>query len=175
MEQDGTRRDLGTRVRLFASSYAPLLALLALRFEKPWLRVALGAAAAAFILDTLRIAVVLPKRVGASPFTIESVADEGAQVSGYLATYLLPFLAVPSPSVTDLIAYALFLLIAGVIAVRSDLTEINPTLYLLGYRLMSVTAVEGFVGYAIVRSELAPGSVLRANHLGSHVLVEVRQ
>jgi hypothetical protein len=174
MAAHATRRDLGTRVRLFASSYAPLFALLALRFEDDWLRVIFGAAAALFFLDTIRIAVVVPRRVGASPYTVETVSDEGGQVAGYLATYLLPFLAVPTPSATDLLAYGLFLVVVGVIAVRSNLTHINPTLYLLGYRLVSITTVEEFRGYAVVRSDPDRGDVLRANHLGSHLLVEVR-
>ena len=174
MKNEGARSDLGVRVRLFASSYAPLFALLALRFEDTVLRLTLGALALICILDTVRIAVVIPRRVGASPFTVASISDEGGQVAGYLATYLLPFLAVPNPSVTDLIAYAAFLLIAGVISIRSNLTHINPTLYLLGYRLVSIQAAEGFSGFAVVRSELQPDDVLRATHLGVHVLVEVR-
>jgi hypothetical protein len=174
MGAHSARRDLGTRIRLFASSYAPLFALLALRFEDDWLRVTFGALAAIFFLDTIWIAVLVPRRVGASPHKIDTIADQGGQVAGYLATYLLPFLAVPTPSATDLVAYALFLAVAGVIAVRSDLTQINPTLYLLGYRLVSISTFEGFRGYAVIRSELTHGDVLRANHLGNNLLVEVR-
>jgi hypothetical protein len=168
------RSDLGIQIRLFASSYAPLFALLALRFESRWLRLVLALAAAIFLVDTFRIAYVIPRRVGASPFTVSSADDEGGQVAGYLATYLLPFLAVPNPGTTDLVAYGLFLVVVGVISVRSNLTHINPTLYLLRFRLMSVTTQEGFEGLAVVRSQLRAGDVLRANHLGRHVLVEVR-
>ncbi len=175
MSDGKLRSDLGTRVRMFASSYAPLLALLALRFEDRRLQLALAAVAFVFLADTVRIAVVVPRRVGSSPHTISAVADEGAQVSGYLATYLLPFIAVPTPRVVDVIAYALFIAIAGVVAVRSNLTHINPTLYLLGYRLVSITTAEGFQGSAVVRGRFQPGSVLTAVNLGSHLLVEVRK
>lgn len=172
---DGLERsDFGIQIRLFASSYAPLFALLALRFESPWLRLALALAAAIFLADTVRVAYVIPRRVGTSPFTVTSAVDEGGQVAGYLATYLLPFLAVPNPAVTDLAAYGLFLVVVGIISMRSNLTHINPTLYLLGYRLISVTTQEGFSGLAIARTQVRAGDVLRANHLGSHLLVEVR-
>jgi hypothetical protein len=160
--------------RLFASSYMPLFALLALRFDRPWLRIALGALAAVTLVDTIRIAVWVPRRVGASPYLVDTVEDRGDQVAGYLATYLLPFLVVPDPSATDLAAYALFLAVAAVISVRSHLTHINPTLYLLRYRLVNITTVEGFEGAAVIRSALKQGSTLRAVHLDRRVLVEVR-
>lgn len=166
---------LVTKVGLFASSYAPLFGMLALRFEETWLRVGLGLAFVVFFAYTIRIAIFVPKHVGASPHTVQAISNEGGQVAGYLATYLLPFLVVPSPSATDLLAYAAFLIIAGVVAVQSDLTHINPTLYLLGYRLIGIKTVEGFDGYAIVRSPLEVNGVLRANHLGEHILVEVKR
>lgn len=163
-----------TACRLFASSFAPLFGLLALRFQGDWLRGILGGLAVLCFFDTVRLAVVVPRQTGASPHRVTGVTDRGDQVAGYLATYLLPFLAVPNPSVTDLVAYGLFLLVAGVVTVRSRLTHINPTLYLLGYRLVSLTTAEGFKGDAIVHSALAPDDILRAIHLNSGVLVEVR-
>jgi hypothetical protein len=166
--------EVTTRVRLFGVSYAPLFGLLALRFDGTRLRLALAAAAIAFFADGVRIAVAVPKRVGASPFTVTVVSDRGDQVAGYLATYLLPFLVVPSPRGVDLVAYGIFLVIACVVTVRSNLTHVNPTLYLLGYRLVGLTTAEGFSGSAIVRQDLQVGNVLHATHLGHDVLVEAR-
>ena len=159
--------------RLFFSSYMALFALLALRFDRPWLRILLGGLALVALVDTVRMAVLVPRHVGASPYRVVTAEDRGDQVAGYLATYLLPFLAVPDPSATDLAAYGLFLAVAGIISVRSHLTHINPTLYLLRYRLLEITTAEGFSGAAIVRGPLQPGSTLRAVHLDRTVLVEV--
>lgn len=169
------RSDLTTRIRLFASSYAPLFVLLALRFNGIVLRSVLGAVAGVFLIDTLRIVVFVPRRVGVNPLTIKTISDEGGQVAGYLATYLLPFLVLPSPSPTDLVAYALFLIIAGVVTVRSNLTFINPTLYLFGYRLVSITTREGFAGFAILKSSLKENDVIHEINLGTHIVVEVRK
>jgi hypothetical protein len=101
------------------------------------------------------------------------VGDHGSQVAGYLATYLLPLLVVPTPSLDDLVAYSLFLIVAGLVYVRSEMVEINPTLYVLGFRVLRVVSVEGFVGYAIVRSGLRAGDTLHAIHVDAGVLVEV--
>jgi hypothetical protein len=169
-----TGADLVTRVRLFLGSYAPLFALLALRFQSRWLSWGLAVLAGLLFADMVRLAVFIPRRVNADVHTVLTVEDQGSQVAGYLATYLLPFLAVTEPSTRDLLAYALYLVVVGVVTVRSNLTHINPTLYLLGYRLVSLTTTEGFAGYAAVRTPPAPGEHLRANHLGRHVLVEVR-
>ena len=163
-----------TRLRLFGSSYAPLFGLLALRFEAGWLRIGLGVVACLLIADTIRLVLWVPRSVAPSPYTVVEVRDEGAQVSGYLATYLLPFLAVPSPSGSDLAAYALFLAVAGLVSVRSGLTHINPTLYLLGLRLVTLATEEGFRGFAVLRSDYQPGEVLDAVHLDLRVLVEVQ-
>ena len=160
-----------TRLRLFGSSYAPLFGLLALRFEAAWLRIGLGVVACLLIADTVRLVLWVPRSVTPSPYTVVEVRDEGAQV---LATYLLPFLAVPSPSGSDLAAYALFLAVAGLVSVRTGLTHINPTLYLLGLRLVTLATEEGFRGFAVLRSDYQPGEVLHAVHLDLRVLVEVQ-
>lgn len=173
-ENRATVAETFTACRLFASSFAPLFALLALRFQGDLLRSILGALAAVCFLDTVRLAVVVPRQAGASPFRVTAVTDRGDQVAGYLATYLLPFLAVPNPSATDLAAYGLFLLVAGVVSVRSGLTHINPTLYMLGYHVVRLTTAEGFTGDAIAHTQVAVGEVFKAVHLNSGVLVEVR-
>ncbi len=59
---------------------------------------------------------------------ISEVKDEGGLASGFLASYLLPFLTIPEPSVPDIIAYGLFLLVAATIYVRSEMAQVNPTM-----------------------------------------------
>jgi hypothetical protein len=97
------------RLRLFLSSYAPLFAILAVRFITPWLWMVLAALAVSGCL-TLAFAIRALHRVEPSPHTVVEVSDQGAEVAGYLATYLPPFMTVPAPTGRDLIAYSLFLL-----------------------------------------------------------------
>jgi hypothetical protein len=135
----------------------------------------LGVLAGVFLVDTAKIVIIVPRRVGANPQIVKTIEDEGGQVAGYLAAYLLPFLAAPSPSPSDLTAYGIFIGITGLVSIRSNLTYINPTLYLFGYRLVSVTTNEGFDGFAVVKSPIREKSVLRSVSLGKNILVEVKK
>lgn len=108
--------------------------MFALRFEACWLRFlfaslcALGVFVAWFLLWRNRSN--LP-----SNQTIKIVGDGGAEVSGYLAAYLLPFLTLAAPPLLDGLAYLIFFAVAGVVYVRSGLMQVNPTIYLLGWRV----------------------------------------
>jgi hypothetical protein len=102
------------------------------------------------------------------------VSDAGSDVAGYLATYLLPFLTVAEPDTRDVIAYILFLLVTGLIYVRSEMTQINPTLYLLGRRVVRVTTTGGWSGYVIMRTRLEPDEPIQTVSLNPEVRVEVK-
>jgi hypothetical protein len=159
------------RLRLFISSYAPLFAILAVRFRDSKLELAcallaaLGAASLLFLLRTAR-------RIQPDPHRIETVADRGAEVAGYLATYLLPFVTVTEPSARDIGAYSSFLVVVGVVYVQSDMVQINPLLYLFGYRVSAVTTGDGWSGVLISRSQPRPGSVVLASRLQNTLALE---
>ncbi|MDE2572584.1 MAG: hypothetical protein KGM44_08705, partial [bacterium] len=59
-----------------------------------------------------------------------------------------------------IIAYALIFVAMGVVYVRSRSVQINPTLYLMGYRLFYVTTTEGLTGHVLTRAEATPGDLL---------------
>jgi hypothetical protein len=144
---------IAARARLFLSSYAPLFGILAVRFDGLALRlVCLGL----FIVgagDTLHITRAAKSAREPYEITMESSEDTGGEVSGYLASYLLPFVTIPSPGWRDLVAYALFLLIALVVYVRSNLVRVNPTLCLFGYRVLKIQYNAGKQQYLITRIE----------------------
>jgi hypothetical protein len=138
------------RPLLFLSSYAPLFALLAIRFEVRWLWISctvlalLGVAALWLLLR-------LDARAAPGPHVLESVRDDSGEAASYLASYLLPFLTVATPSVRDVLAYAGFLLVAASISLKSSAVQANPLLYLLGYRVLSVTDSQGMHAYMVTR------------------------
>lgn len=155
---------------LFLCSYAPLFAILAVRF-KPWWLVGvcgglalLGVSAGLLVLRRFR-------RVAAMGWPLVVVEDRGAEVAGYLASYLLPFLTVSEPSPRDLVAYTLFLIVLAVIYVRSGLVRVNPTLYLLGWRLQEVEIGDGWMGYVLSRRALRKGENLSAVRLTERLFV----
>jgi len=135
------------RARLFLVSYAPLWAMLALRAlpahvtldrrgAPAWGSLLFGALAAWSLVDAWRL-VGGARKLSAVRMEFVAVRDEGGAVSGYLATYLLPLLGVSPADVGDWAAYCVFLGIALVIFVRTDLALVNPTLYPFGWRVVS--------------------------------------
>jgi hypothetical protein len=163
------------RSRLFLGSYALLFLLLAIRFESSGLRATCAILAAVGIIDMTWIVFGVSRRTAGEPIVVTAVTDAGAEVSGYLATYLLPFLTVASPSANDIAAYAIFLFVTGLVYVRSEMTQINPTIYALGRRVVHVTTDRGWSGYVIARSSIQPEDVIRTATLNTSVRVESRK
>lgn len=161
------------RTRLFIGSYALLFLLLALRFRSLELQITFGILAGTGFVDMVWIVFGVSKRTGSEPFRVAAVSDAGPAITGYLATYLLPFLTVPEPDTRDLVAYAIFLVVTGLVYVRSEMTQINPTLYILGRRVVEITTVGGWRGYVVARSSVDVDSVIRTVPLNPAVRVEV--
>jgi hypothetical protein len=158
----------------FLSSYAPLWIMLGLRFSSHVARISLiafGAACIAYLVF------IVSRSAGERPSnaTLTITGDAGADVSGYLAAYLLPFLTVPKPSLTDVIAYVIFVLVAGLVYVRSGLMQINPTIYLMGRRVLRATVPvrettkEVFV---ISRRDLRVAAPLQAERFSDRVFID---
>jgi hypothetical protein len=159
------------RPLLFLSSYAPLFGLLAIRFEPRWLWISCGLLAALGVVS-LWLLLRLDARASPGPHTLASVRDAGVEAAAYLGTYLLPFLTVATPTVRDVLAYAGFLLVAAVINLRSAVVQVNPLLYLLGYRVLSVTDDHGLQAYIITRHRLPAGDRVLATRFRDDVLVD---
>lgn len=162
--------DLIVELALFMSSYAPLFAILAIRFRSIGLIVAcatlsaVGFAAGAAVLARFH-------QVTSSTWTVRTVEDRGGEVAGYLATYLLPFVTVSEPGVRDIVGYALFLVVIAVIYVRSSLVQINPTLYLFGWRLYAIEIGDGWSGYLLARGPMRKGTDVAAVRMTERLFV----
>jgi hypothetical protein len=147
---------------MFISSYAPLFLILAIRFDKLPLRLGCLGLCLLGVVDAL----VLTRRARSATLSYEitpqSIEDLGAEVGGYLASYLLPFVTVSVPSGADLAAYGTYLIVAAVVYVRSDLVRVNPTLYLLGYRVLAITiGADKRREYLVTRHDRRPGERLQ--------------
>jgi hypothetical protein len=148
------------RLRLFLSSYAALFVILAVRFDQRGLRLVCAGLALLGVGDTWIITHRVRTKALPYTITIRTVADVGGEVSGYVASYLLPFVTVANPSGRDLLGYGLFLAVAALIYVRSDLVRVNPTLYLFGYRVLHVQYGERGDQYLISRRVPWAGDVI---------------
>lgn len=159
---------------MFLSSYAPLLMILAIRFEKTWLRLACVALAAVGIVG-LRVLMRLHREPldQQGRYALTDVRGAGEGASSYLAGYLLPFVTISNPSVTDLVAYAGFFAVAYVVTTRTGIIQVNPTLFLLGYRVDSVTDDRGAQRYLLskTRDSITQGVTVRASRMSNEVLI----
>jgi hypothetical protein len=136
------------RLRLFFVSYVPLWAMLAFRSVPPhgwhW-----GSRAGAVLffgamslwgwLDAVRL-IQGSGRTSVRSLFFGQVDDQGGNAAGYLATYLLPFVGLVPSDWGDWAAYVVYFVVAAVVFVRTDLTFVNPTLYLLNRRVVSANA-----------------------------------
>ncbi|MHA6802966.1 hypothetical protein [Salinifilum ghardaiensis] len=129
------------------TSYAPLFAIFAARstpehwwpFNGGWWPFLIWTVLAVVgILDGFRL-VRGTTRKSAIPVTLVEVKEHSTVVAGYLATYLLPFVAAPPKNAGDWVGYAIYFLVLLTVFVRSDFAVINPTLYLAGRQVVSAT------------------------------------
>lgn len=130
------------RLLMCASSYGPMLVILGIRFDGLGLRLFCFVLAGIGLLYLAVALIVIPRTSQPRTYQVSALDDAGGEVAGYLASYLLPFVTVSSPSGRDLVGYAIYGVVIAAIFVRSNLSRINPTLYVLGYRVASVT-IEG--------------------------------
>jgi hypothetical protein len=137
------------RARLFFVSYFPLWVMVALRtlpahhldrWSSRWLGVAVFALLAGWsFLDGWRL-ISGAQETGPRRLYFSEVSSEGGNAAGYLATYLLPFLGIVPVDIGDWLAYGVYLFVALLVFIRSDLALVNPTLYLFRRRVVSARA-----------------------------------
>lgn len=155
---------------LFLSAYAPLFALLAIRFDQWWLIIGCSSLAAIGI-GALVLLLRLDARSESGVHTLAAVRDAGAEAGAYLGAYLLPFLTVSNPSPRDSIAYVLFLILTGAVYLRSSVVQINPLLYLFGYRVLEVVDSNGLRAYLVTRGRCEVDETIKATRFRDDVLV----
>jgi hypothetical protein len=155
----GITEDL-VRARLFLVSYVPLWLVLAFRAAPSgrwhWdgrtaIVIVFGVTAVWGIIDAVRLIRGSGKTSPRRLFFGE-INDQGGNAAGYLATYLLPFIGLVPEDWGDWAAYALYFVVALIVFIRTDLTFVNPTLYILNHRVVSASA------YLPEDRSLVPGS-----------------
>lgn len=157
-------------VRLFAVSYAPLSLIFAVRLAPDWYWTAPFVALAAWgVLDAWLLS-RWPRSGGSYVTKIDDVQDQSSAVSGYLATYLLPFLGNLPTRAGDVIAYVIYFSVAFTIFARSDLALINPTLYLLGWRVQRVETT-GKAYLLLTRESVNEGDRITVHRFMGDVLI----
>lgn len=169
---DGT--GVVTKPIMFLSSYAPLLMILAIRFDGLGIQATCLLLAVAGILGLFILMHFQHEdRSQQGRYTLKDVRQAGEGASSYLASYLLPFVMIDSPSVWDLVAYGGFFFVAYVVTVNTGIIQVNPTLFCLGYRIYFVTDHEGAQRYLIGKSRamITKDATVLASRMTNDVLL----
>lgn len=131
------------RSRLFFDSYAALWLIFSIQ-ASGWASYAFAAVALLAGIDILRLVSAGRSRT-VRQAVLEDVEDRGPDAAAYIATYLLPFLAGAPDDLESALSLAVYFLVIFAVAVQSRLALVNPTLYLLGYRVAEGTLRGGRV------------------------------
>ena len=174
MTRTGGRANMLAKPLLALSAYALLFALLAVRIETAWVRATCIALAAIGILGLLAV-VKLAGRSEPTLHTVRSVEGPGAEASGHLAGYLLPFVIDPKPTLVDLVLYGIFLFVAIIVTMRTGAIQVNPLLYLFGRRVVQVTDDQGYSFQLVSRGRLIAGETVRATRLSDDISIQRTQ
>jgi hypothetical protein len=164
---------------LFLSSYLPLFCLVGVRSigESNLVVWVCAGFVALAVIGTGAFLRAVGRR---NQLSVEIVAVEGrdGDVAAYAATYLLPFVTVFTGAWQDIVSLLGFIVILGVIYVRSRLIYVNPTLSLLGYHLSHVMYRTPHAGdgerdwprYVISRRTLESGENLTCREVSPDLL-----
>jgi len=151
------------KLRLVASSFAPMAMITAVRLSIDyfWLALVVGALG---ILAVLSLAELVQSRgsTNAQPYTLTSLRDESAQVPAFLLTYVFPFVFVTFGDWRDAAAYGLFALLLVVLLVRTDLVLVNPVLLVAGFHLYIIETSSGYRGMIISARHPRVGETIQA-------------
>ena len=138
------------QARLLLSSYAALNFILFVRVNPLAPKLICLALGIVGVVEGYRLSHLAGDR-DFQPVEFSGVRDSGAEVAAYVATYLLPLIAAPNPSDCDLIAYGIFGLVVVLISLNSTLLQVNPTLYVFGWKIVTVTRENGREQYLMCR------------------------
>ena len=168
---------LFVRLLLFLSSYSPLAAIVAIQLATKKHIWAAGGVAVVGALGLLGLLLYLSTihKLNPETVTIESASRRDGEAMSYIVTYLLPFLALTSGSLTDSICLGIFLVVLAVLYVNSEMLYINPVLNLLGWHVYEATIQGGEVRMLITRRRARSGRDVAAVRVGDDILFDVRK
>jgi hypothetical protein len=144
---------------LFLSSYSPLFLILAAR-ASPTNQIEAFVFGGVGLLSIVALFLLLRgvDTVAPTPLHVIKAVSKSSETTGYLVTYVIPFLTLGTASLADVVALVILLVTFGLVFLNSDLVLVNPILAMLGYRLFEVEAPEGRMYLVISKAETAPVS-----------------
>lgn len=94
---------------------------------------------------------------GNPKFKIKSIDDNNKEYVTYLGTYILPFVAIETKGVSDIVAYIFLFLLMGFIFSRTNLIYTNPMLMFFNYDIFDITDENGIKHLCISKEKFKIG------------------
>jgi hypothetical protein len=160
------------RLLLFMSSYFPLACILAVLFfeQRRTLAIVILGIGLAGLLGMFAFLRYL-QRFEPSVARIEGVERRDTEITSYLVTYVIPFLALPSDNLDRGVALLIFFAVLCLLYVNSNMIHINPMMTLCRYHLYEVTLANGDVCAVLSRLRLTRGQQVRVVRIGEDILL----
>lgn len=166
------------RMQLFCISYTPLALIFSVRsipsenLSRPlnWLAPVLFLILTGLGLLLLKNIFHSSRRTSGVERIVRGVSDEGANAAAYLATYLFPFILLNETSWQSWAGYAIYMVVLGIVTIRSDLILVNPTLYILGRQVIRIE-FETRRGSAPITMQSSILVCRRTPKIGDHIQV----
>ena len=125
-----------------------------------------------FLIFYFKIYSKLALRPKGNPiFTISKISPQHKEYVTYLGTYILPFVALETKSIFDVIAIVFMFLTIGFIFSKTNLIYTNPTLAFFGYDIYEVEDSNGNKYDCITKDTFLNGDKPRGIKLGDKTFI----
>lgn len=170
--------NLFARAILFVSSYSPLVLIFCILFADKH-RLASVILLVGGILSVLFLAFYFQysrRTIAASMDKVTDFQRHDADVMGYIASYLIPFVTFPLDNLQETLGLAVFVVVLLVVYVNSNMIYINPVLNLAGYHLYEIHIEHSELShYLITRKRVVLNETIHFVRLSDDIFLEKRE
>src|SRR5229473_497247 len=104
---------------------------------------------------------------------VTALQSRDGEVMGYIASYLIPFVAIPFGGWQQGVALLIFVIVLGIVYVNSNMIHINPMLNLMGYHLYEIIVEHSERPHALITHQhIALGDTIHIIDIGDGVFLE---
>ncbi len=161
------------RLLMFVSAYFPLALIFFALYFNTHRKIAVSILLVGIIgLAGLRQYLITAQTLAPLRVKVESVQHREVEVIRNILAYLLPFVSIAFNDLLRAAALCLFVLVVGILYVRSNLIHMNPALSLAGFRVYDVK-IEGAGTHTLLsRSRIGRGDSLLVIKIGDNLFLE---
>jgi hypothetical protein len=112
-------------------------------------------------------------RLGSIQAIITGLQRRDGDVMGYIASYLLPFVAIPFSGWQQGIALLVFVIVLGIVYVNSNMIHINPMLNLFGFHIYEITLEHSEAPHSLItRRHIAKNETIHLVDIGDGIFLD---